>query len=161
MGGVFPGPVSRATVTPPPPDETASWPGSGEAGADGDQNRFDQFRPEAQAAVPAKPETQHVRMLPILIGVLIVAGLIVGLALGLVYLISGNSDGGNGFAVKTGECVKRDGEQAVKAPCTDSGAYEVVSIVDAKEKCGDPGQPYVLNPAEDGRTQVLCLKPRA
>jgi len=160
MGGVSPGPASRATVTPPPPDETASWSGSGEPGAEADQGRFDQFRPEAQAP-PAKPETPHVRLLPILIGVIIVAGLIVGLALGLVYLISGDSDGGNGFAVKTGECVKRDGEQAVKASCTDSGAYEVVSIVDAKEKCGDPGQPYVLNPAEDGRTQVLCLKPRA
>jgi hypothetical protein len=161
MGGVFPGPASRPTVAPPPPDETASWPGSPEHGADGDQGRFDQFKPEMEAAPPAKPET-HVRMLPILIGVIIVAGLIVGLALGLVYLISGNSDNdaNSGLAVKVGECLKRDGERAENASCTDAGAYEVVSITDAKEKCADPGQPIVVNPTEDGRTQVLCLKPR-
>ena len=98
-------------------------------------------------------------MLPVLIGVVIAAALLVGLAFGLVYLISGDS-GSGGFAVSTGECVKQDGDEAVKADCSDPGAFEVVSIADTKEQCADPGQPYVLNPTSDGRTQVLCLKPR-
>ena len=62
MGGVFPGPASRATVTPPPgPDETASWPNRPEQGDE--QDRFDQFKPDASVtnAAPAKPETTHVR----------------------------------------------------------------------------------------------------
>ena len=54
MGGVFPGPTSRATVKPPGPNETTSW----QAGpADSEQGRFDQFKPDSAA----KPETPHVR----------------------------------------------------------------------------------------------------
>jgi hypothetical protein len=90
--------------------------------------------------------------------VIIGAGLLVGLAFGLVYLISGDSD--SGFSVSAGECVKQDGEEAVKVSCTEAGAFEVVSITDTREQCADPGQPYVINPTSDGRSQVLCLKPR-
>jgi collagen type III alpha len=162
MGGVFPGPATRATVTPPPgPNETASWPSTGDAGGDDQQGRFDQFKPDPVEATPAaKPETPHVRMLPVLLGVIVGAALLVGLAFGLVYLISGD-DGGTGFSVSSGECVKRNGDEAVKADCGDAGAFEVVSIANTKEECGDPRQPYVLNPTSDGRTQVLCLKPRS
>jgi hypothetical protein len=91
--------------------------------------------------------------------VILGAALLVGAAFGLVYLISGGSD--NGISVSAGDCVKRDGEEAVTASCSDAGAFEVVSIADTKEQCADPGQPYVLNPTGDGRTQVLCLKPRS
>jgi hypothetical protein len=165
LGGVFPGPASRATVTPPPdPDSTASWPGS-EAGAgipgEPEQGRFDQFKPdaEADAAAAAKAaETPHVRMVPVLLSVIIGATLLVGLAVGIPWLISGGND--SGFSVNTGDCVKKAGDEAVKAGCGDPGSFEVVSIVTAKEQCADPGQPYVLNPASDGKTQVLCLKPR-
>jgi hypothetical protein len=160
MGGVFPGPVSRATVTPPPgPDETASWPGPGDQ-EDDDQGRFDQFKPEAPAAkAETKPESTHVRMLPVLLGVVIAAALLVGAAFGIVYLISGDSD--SGISVSAGDCVKRDGDEAVTASCGEAGAYEVVSGADTREQCADPNQPYVLNPTSDGRTQVLCLKPRS
>jgi hypothetical protein len=160
MGGVFPGPATRATVTPPPgPDETASWPNRGDQ-PEADQGRFDQFKPDADATAPVKsePAAPHVRMIPVILGVIIGAGLLVGLAFGLVYLISGDSD--HSFSVSAGECVKQDGEEAVKVPCTDAGAFEVVSIADTKEQCADPGQPYVINPTSDGRSQVLCLKPR-
>jgi hypothetical protein len=164
LGGVFPGPASRATVTPPPdPDSTASWPGS-EAGAaaaadEPEQGRFEQFKPEADAPASAKAaETPHVRMVPVLLSVIIGATLLVGLAVGIPWLISGGND--TGFTVSTGDCVKKSGDEAVKSGCGDPGSFEVVSIVNAKEQCTDPGQPYVLNPTSDGKTQVLCLKPR-
>jgi hypothetical protein len=152
MGGVFPGPASRATVTPPGPNETTSWPASP---SDAEQGRFDQFKPDAEAA---KPETPHVRMLPVLLGVIIGAALLVGLAIGIVWLISRGSDS-SGFSVSAGDCVKRSGDAAVKAACGEPGVFQVVSIADTKEQCTDPGQPYVLNPTKDGKTQVLCLKP--
>ncbi|MGA5305549.1 LppU/SCO3897 family protein [Nucisporomicrobium flavum] len=152
------GVVSRATVTPPPdPDRTASWPGTG--GHD-DQDRFNSFQPEIQpASDAAKPETPHVRMLPVLLGVILGAGLLVGLTFGITWLIARGSDSG-GFAVSTGDCVKREGTEAVTAKCGDPGTFEVTSIVDTKEQCSDPGQPYVLNPTADNKTKVLCLKPR-
>jgi hypothetical protein len=153
MGGVFPGPASRATVTPPSPDDTTSWPGPAE------QNKFDQFKSEAEVA-PAKPETPHVRMLPILLAVVVGAALLVGLAFGIVYLVAGGDDN-SGISVSQGECVKRDGDAAVKADCSDATSFQVVSIVDDKAKCADPQQPYVLNPTTDGKTQVLCLKAKS
>jgi len=145
----YPGAGSRATVTPPSPDDTTNWPGP--AG----QNRFDAFKPDAQ---PAKPETPHVRMLPILISVVVGAVLLLGVVFGIVYLVAGGDD--KTFTVNTGECVKRDGDAAVKADCSDASSFQVVSIVDDKSKCADPNQPYVVNPTSDGKNQVLCLKPQ-
>jgi hypothetical protein len=162
MGGVFPGPASRATVTPPGPEQTAAWPSRPEP--DADQGRFDSFKQDAPEIVPtevAKPETPHVRMLPVILGVILGAGLIVGLTLGVTWLIArGSNDGGTTFSVSAGDCVKRNGEAAVTANCSDAGSFEVTAIVDAKEQCPDPNQPYVINPTDNGRTQVLCLKPR-
>jgi hypothetical protein len=162
MGGLFPGPATRGTVTPPTPEETTSWPGVEAQGSD--QGRFDQFKPEADAApTPTKPETPHVRMLPILLAVVVGAALLVGLAFGIVYLVAGGDNGGSnaGFSVKTGDCVKKSGTAAVKADCSEASSFQVVSIVDDKAKCGDPQQPYVLNPTTDGKSQVLCLKPNS
>jgi hypothetical protein len=155
MGGLFPGPANRATVTPPTPEDTTSWPG-----VEAQEDRFDQFKPEADAA-PAKPETPHVRILPILLAVVIGAALLVGLAFGIVYLVAGGDKGDSnaGFSVSTGDCVKKSGESAVKAACGDASTFQVVSIADDKSKCADPQQPYVVNPTKDGKTQVLCLKP--
>ena len=99
-------------------------------------------------------------MLPVLVGVIIGACLLVGLAIGVVWLISRGSDNG-GFSVSAGDCVKKDGTAAVKAGCGDPGTYQVVTIVASKDQCGDPKQPYVLNPTKDGTTQVLCLKPNS
>jgi collagen type III alpha len=161
MGGVFPGPPNRPTVTPPSgPDNTASWPtpAGAPAPSEDDQSRFDRYRPDAEPeAAAAPPPTPHVRMLPVLIGVIIGAALLVGLAIGVVWLIARGSDHG-GFSVSAGDCVKKDGSEAVKATCGDPGSYQVVSIADTKDKCADPNQPYVLNPTKDGKTQVLCLK---
>lgn len=157
-GNAAPGAASRATVTPPPdPESTASWPGT--ADQETDQDRFNSFQPDQPATEVAKPETPHVRMLPVLIGVILGAGLLVGLTFGITWLIARGSDSGN-FSVSTGDCVKRSGTQAVTAKCGDADAYEVTSIVNTKEECTDPGQPYVLNPTEDNKTQVLCLKRR-
>ena len=124
-----------------------------------DQARFDEIDAEVEK-VPAKAETPHVRMLPVLIGVIIGAALLVGAAFGLVYLISGDSDN-NGLKVNVGQCVKRDGNEAITASCSDAGAYEVVQITATQEQCTDVNQPYVVDPTSDGRTRVLCLKPRA
>jgi hypothetical protein len=144
------GPQSRSTVTPPGPDETASWPGP----AEGDQGRFDQFKPDAAEPAP-KPEPPRVRMLAVVLGVVLAAALVIGVALGIVWLIARGSD--NGFSASAGDCVARSGDEAVKANCGDAGSFTVVSVVDNKDKCPDANQPYVLNPGKDGK--VLCLKP--
>jgi hypothetical protein len=154
MGGVFPGPQNRATVTPPSPEETTSWPRPDE----GDQGRFDQFKPDVEAPAATPPPSSNVRMVPVIISVIIGAALVLGLAIGIVWLISRGSDSG-GITVSSGECVKRSGSEAVKADCGDPGTFKVASVADTKEKCGDPTQPYVVNPTDDGKSQVLCLKP--
>ncbi|GAB2579772.1 hypothetical protein Aab01nite_55810 [Paractinoplanes abujensis] len=143
-----PGPASRATVTPPTPEETTSWPG-----VEADQGRFDSFKAEEK---PAKPATPHVRMLPILISVIIAAVLLLGIGFGIVYLVAGGND--KSLSVIQGECVKREGDSAVKAECSESGSYQVASIVPTVAECADPGQPHVINKASDGKQQVLCLK---
>ncbi|MEU4214219.1 hypothetical protein AB0F10_02495, partial [Actinoplanes sp. NPDC026623] len=166
MGGLFPGPASRATVTPPGPEQTASWPSRQEP-AEPAQARFDSFKPDSSepvSTVAAKPETPHVRMIPVILGVILGAGLLVGLTLGVTWLIArGSHDSGTSgttFTVKAGDCVKRDGTAAVTASCGDAGSFEVTTIVAAKEQCPDPNLPYVVNPTSDGGSQVLCLKPR-
>jgi hypothetical protein len=167
LGGVFPGPggagpafepgvQSRATVTPPPgPDETSSWPGPAGATAGADQSRFEQFKPDTET--PAKPESTSVRRLPLVLLVVLGAVLVVGVPIGIVWLIGRGSD--NGFSASVGDCVKPSGTEAVKANCSDPGTFSVVSIVDAKEQCPDPEQPYVQNPTSGGKNQILCLKP--
>ena len=150
--GAFPGATNRATVTPPSPNDTTSWPGPGE------QGRFDQFKPGAEPS--AKPETPHVRMLPILVMVVVGALVLLGLVFGIVYMVAGGTKD-KAFTVNTGDCVKQDGTAAVKAACGDAGAFQVVSIVNDKTDCEDAKQPYVVNPTGDGKNQVLCLKPQA
>ena len=151
--GQFANPASRATVTPPTPEDTTSWPG-----VEADQGRFDNFKAEEKPA-PAKAETPHVRLMPILLAVVVAAILLLGAIFGIVYLVAGGSD--KSLSVIQGECVKRDGESAVKSECTESGSFQVSSIVDDKAQCADPGQPYVINKTTDGKSQVLCLKANA
>jgi hypothetical protein len=141
---------NRATVTPPGPDDTTSWPGP-------DPNGFDQFKPPEEAP-PAKPETPHVRMFPILVAVVAGAALLLAIVFGIVFLAAGGKDD-NQAAIKQGECVKQDGSKAVKVDCTDATAFQVVSIVADKSKCDDAKQPVVVSKADDGTSQVLCLKP--
>jgi hypothetical protein len=148
--------TSRATVTPPGPADTSSWPGPAE---NGEQGRFDAFKPEITPTPDVdKSEPPNISKLPVLLGIILVSALLLGGALGIVWLLARPSS--TGFDVSVGECVKRNGDKAVTATCGDAGAYEVVSKVDTKEQCADPKLPYVLNPAGNGRSQVLCLKPR-
>jgi hypothetical protein len=147
----FPGSANRATVKPPTPEETTSWPG-----VEVDQGRFDNFKAES---APAKPETPHVRLLPIMIAVVVAAGLILGIVFGIVYLVAGGKD--QSLSVIQGECVKREGESAVKSECSDATSFQVVSIVADKAECADPQQPHVVNKTSDGKDQVLCLKPNS
>lgn len=151
----FLSPASRATVTPPTPEETTSWPG-----IEADQGRFDNFKAEAAKAAPAKPETPHVRILPILLAVVVGALLLLGIVFGIVYLVAGGNSN-DSLSVIQGECVKQDGEKALKADCSDASSFQVVSIVDDKAQCADPQQPVVINKTADGKDQVLCLKPNA
>jgi collagen type III alpha len=164
MGGVFPGPATSASAAAPgAPDQASGWPPY----TDADQDAFDRFNAAADEPDPFRPEqpnrikpssgSGHVRMLPILLSVVIGAILLVGIAIGIVWLISRGSD--SSFNVNAGDCVKRSGNTAVKASCSDGGAYQVVSIADTKDQCPDKRQPYVVNPTKDGKTKVLCLKP--
>jgi hypothetical protein len=91
-------------------------------------------------------------------------GLIIGLVIGAVLLLLAIAGTGitialnrssTNFAVNS--CVKRDGDKAVKAGCSDKGAYTVVSKVDKKESCPDQNQPFVVLPDDNDR--VLCLRP--
>ncbi|MBB2944882.1 hypothetical protein FB565_004615 [Actinoplanes lutulentus] len=150
--GVYPGsPAARATVTPPGPEDTTSWPGP-----EGDQSRFEQFKSDEPAAAPA-PVKVNVRTVPVTLAVVLGAALLLGIVFGLVSLIAGDDE----FSVAQGECVTRTADNApVKADCSTAGAFEVVSIATAKEQCADQAQPYIVVP-KDGGDQVLCLKPKA
>ncbi len=152
------GPAARATVTPPDPSETTSWPGPASDEDDGslaDQSLFDSFKPEEPSASPAPPP--HVRKLPVLVAVLAAAVLLVALPLSVVWLVAQSGD--ETFAPKPGDCVQKEGDRPVAATCGQPNTFTVVSTVDDKAKCADPGQPYIVNPTEDGNTEVLCLKP--
>jgi hypothetical protein len=141
---------ARASVAPPAPHETSSWPA-----ADPEQGRFDQFKAEApaeKAEAPPKP----IRKLPVVLAVLAAAVLLVALPMSIVWLMARPS--GDAFTVDVGECVKKDGQVAVRAACGEVGAFQVVSKADTAEQCPDPGMPFVENPTGGGRTQVLCLK---
>ncbi|WP_433792888.1 LppU/SCO3897 family protein [Actinoplanes sp. CA-252034] len=147
-GGVYPGgPAARATVTPPGPEDTTSWPGPPE-----EQGKFDQFKADPPASSPAPSGKVNVRTIPVALAVVLGAALLLSLVFGLVYLISGDD-----FSVSQGDCVKRNGTTPVVAACTEPDTFQVVSIVTAKEQCGDVSQPYIVVPKDDG-DQVLCLK---
>ncbi|MEV4406813.1 hypothetical protein AB0J66_31960, partial [Actinoplanes sp. NPDC049598] len=147
--GGFGSAASRATVTPPSPSDTTSWPGP-----ESEQGKFDNFKPDAPAA---KPETPHVRVFPILLAVVLGAIVLLGVVFGLVFLVAGGKDEA---AMKTGDCVKQDGSAAVKTDCGGAGTFQVVSVVDDKGQCADPANPSVLTKI-DGKSQVLCLKPNS
>jgi hypothetical protein len=153
LEGGFPpgGPGNRATVTPPGPEDTTSWPPGSE------QGRFEQFKPEGGDAPPAKPETPHVRMFPTLVVVVFGAALLLAIVFGIVYAVAGGNDDTQAF--KQGDCVKQSGSTAAVVECSDTTAFKVVSVVTDKSKCDDPKQPVVVTKTDKGESQVLCLKP--
>jgi hypothetical protein len=164
IGAVFPGPSTGASGTSPgAPNQAGGWPPY----TDGQEGAFDRFSAASDEPDPFRAEqpnrikpssgSGHIRMLPVLLSVVIGAVLLVGIAIGIVWLISRGSD--SNFNVSAGDCVRRSGNTAVKSSCSDAGAYQVVSVADTKDQCADKRQPYVVNPTKDGKTQVLCLKP--
>jgi hypothetical protein len=132
-------PAARATVTPPGPEDTTSWPGPA------DQGKFDQFKAEEPPAAP-KPV---VKTGPVTLFVVLGATLLLGVVFGLVWLIAGG--GGNSFSASEGDCVK-NGDKVAKVSCSDAGAYQVKQVVDAKEQCADKNQPYIV-----ADKKVYCL----
>ncbi|SDT73361.1 hypothetical protein SAMN04489716_6644 [Actinoplanes derwentensis] len=146
-GGIYPGgPAARATVTPPGPEDTTSWPGPAD-----EQGKFDQFKADTPA--PAPSAKTNVRTIPAALAVALGAFVLLAVVFGLVFLISGEDE----FNVAQGDCVKRSGTTPVVAPCTEPDTFQVTNIVTAKDQCGDATQPYIVIPKDSG-DQVLCLK---
>ncbi|MFG1886565.1 hypothetical protein ACGFIR_01670, partial [Micromonospora sp. NPDC049051] len=148
-GGGFP------PAFPPPQQPGSSW---DQGGTDQDQGRFDSFKPIAEPK--AEPPTPKVRNGRVLAAVLVAAILILAVPLGLLMLLGkvGGDDPAPAFDPAVGSCVKKSGENAAAAECGEAGAFTVVSKVDAKDKCADPSQPYVVLQG-GGANRVLCLKP--
>ncbi|RGC68836.1 hypothetical protein C5N14_11105 [Micromonospora sp. MW-13] len=126
--------------------------------AESEQGRFDAFKPDAaeQKTEAPVPKVRNGRVLAV---VLVAAVLILAVPLGLLMLL-GKVGGGKtpAFDPAVGSCVKQVGGNATSATCGDAGVFTVVSKVDAKEKCADPAQPYVMLQG-DVPNKVLCLKP--
>ncbi|MEV0718853.1 hypothetical protein [Asanoa sp. NPDC050611] len=154
------GAVNRPGNAGGPP--TATW----SAGPpDADQNRFEAFRPDADAtattpaATDDKPEPpakeRNGRVLAMVLGA---AVLLLVIPLAVVYLFTRSS--GDGFNPAVGECVRRSGDTAISASCAEPDAFQVVSRVDDAAQCPDKGQPIVE--VSGGRADnVLCLTPKA
>jgi hypothetical protein len=92
----------------------------------------------------------------VLLAVLAAAALLLIVPLGIVWLTTRST----GPSFEVGSCVRKSGNEAVAAQCTETGAFTVVSKVDSGSKCTDPaGQPYVVVAGDGGKDQILCLKP--
>jgi hypothetical protein len=124
-----------------------------------DQDRFNAFKPDAAEEPKTEAPTPKVRNGRVLAAVLVAAVLILAVPLGLLMLL-GKVGGGSEtpFDPAVGSCVKQAGDSAAAATCGEAGTFSVVSKVDAKEKCADPAQPYVVLKG-DVPNKVLCLKP--
>ena len=167
--GTLPPPAGPGTpYGGPPPQPGPARPGPGPATAawampdDGDQGRFDAFRPEADPApkpdgdTPTPPaKERNGRVLLMVLGAAIA---LVVLPLLVVQLLTGGN--GGSFNPAVGQCVKQSGDTAVDAECSEQDAFVVVSKVDDAAKCPDKGQPMVK--VSGGReTNILCLRPQA
>ncbi|GLW34008.1 hypothetical protein Areg01_69460 [Actinoplanes regularis] len=130
--------TTRATVTPPGPEDTTSWPGPAE------QDKFDQFKGEE----PPAPPKVVVKTGPVTLAVVFGAALLLVVVFGLVWLISG---GGSGDSFSAGDCVK-NGDKVTKVACSETDAYQVKQVVDSKDQCTDTTQPYIV-----AGKKVYCL----
>ncbi|MFV2102550.1 hypothetical protein [Micromonospora sp. LOL_024] len=141
---------------PPPPQSAPPW-SPGPSSTEPEQGRFDAFKPVAEPAAEAPvPKVRNGRVLA---AVLVAAVLILAIPLGLLMLLGmvGESNETNAFDPPVGSCVKRSGDSAVAAECTEVEAFTVVSKVESKDKCPDPVMPHVdLRGAS--ANPVLCLK---
>jgi hypothetical protein len=89
----------------------------------------------------------------ILIGAAVV--IVLGVATVVVMTVLNRTDA-NSFAV--GSCVKRNGNAAVAAKCTDSGAFKITDKVASQDRC-DANQPYLEIRHSGGKDEFLCLRP--
>lgn len=100
-------------------------------------------------SLPAEPKPErHGR---IIIGVLIGCVALLAVAFGGLILIDKLF---NGPVFVVGDCVKQNDGIAIKAECSESGAFEVKAAVSSPEQCQDQVQPHVQQ-----KDQILCLAP--
>jgi hypothetical protein len=92
-----------------------------------------------------------------MVGLVVTAVLVLLAVAGTGIVMALNNAGATTFAVNS--CVKKSGSAAVKASCSDSGAFTIVSKVDAQEDCPDKNQPFVVLEHKGEKDQVLCLRP--
>jgi flagellar basal body-associated protein FliL len=107
--------------------------------------------PEPSAPAPRKSR----RALLLSLAIVAIVFLLAVAGTGLVVWLTRDTT----FAVNS--CVKQSGDQAVKAKCSEDGAFTVVSKVERQESCPDPNQPYVVVQHKGANDQVLCLRPAA
>ncbi|MBT8224973.1 MAG: hypothetical protein HKP61_11695 [Dactylosporangium sp.] len=89
---------------------------------------------------------------------LVVAAVLVVLAAGgagVMLYLNGKSD--VTFAINS--CVKKSGDTAVSAKCSEEGSYKVVTKTTAQANCPDQEQPSVFIERDGGKTEVFCLRP--
>jgi hypothetical protein len=113
----------------------------------GDQGRFDNFRPEPEPPTPAKGGTAKV--LVMVIGACV---LLIGLAFGALWAVGKLVGGGTELAV--GQCVQRQDTTAVVVDCATAGSFKITKKVTNQQDCP--------NPQNDALTQgsdVFCLEP--
>ncbi len=93
----------------------------------------------------------------LVVSLVIVAVVFLLAVAGTGVVVALNNAGDGTYAVNS--CVKRDGDKAVEASCSESGAFTVVSKQDKQEDCPDPNQPFVVLEHKGSNDQVLCLRP--
>jgi hypothetical protein len=93
----------------------------------------------------------------LVVSLVIVAVVFLLAVAGTGVVVALNNAGDGTFAVNS--CVKRNGDQAVKASCSESGAFTVVSKQAKQEDCPDPNQPFIVLQHKGSDDQVLCLRP--
>lgn len=131
----------------------------GGLGPDSPQPRFDQFAP-AGAPAPARPdatgatgavEPKPERKVRLIIGVLVGCAALLAIAFGGLIFI----DKLVGPPFEVGDCVKQVEKSAEEAPCSEEGAYRVVSSVSSSDEC-DKAQPFLKI-----ENEFYCLQPVA
>jgi hypothetical protein len=111
---------------------------------------------DLDGGAPGSPAPRKSRR-ALVMSLVIVAVVFLLAVAGTGIVVALNQAGGTTFAVNS--CVKQSGDQAVKANCSDSGAFTVMSKVDRQESCADPNQPFIVLQHKGSKDQVLCLRP--